>query len=444
MSPHRTFRIALCLLVVVSLVGAVAPGAAAPPPRPLCDACGDSFEETAASHGVALTVERSTATVTVRENGSATWVVRNHLAGDGAATLRTNASLRADIAGRAMWDAEFRGANVSANGVLTMRYREAEFAERSVGGAFRSGAFTEAHGYRNLDGLGADRLVLVAPPGTRVGWTAGDATVSDDGRRMTLTQFEEGSFVTFVPRDAWFGPVLSALAVGSTVGPALALNALAYVALPAAVFALIVGAVAGALSRFDRDVERVRSSIGVGLGVAGALVTTLSLAASGGVSLLGGAAAPLFGVGIGLVVVGAVFSRPEIQERVTYRVLVAGAAVGALVAAGATVAGAVAFDQNGLTRSLISGLPFLVPAFALLPAGYALGRSNRRLAVGTAAVGFALALMPVTPITSPVVEFGSLFVLFATASAAVVAVVGAPLLVAGASLAAPSTVRSET
>jgi hypothetical protein len=261
MVPKRALRSGLCALLVVSLVVAVSPGVAAPPPRPLCDACGDSFEATAGSHGVVVTVEESTATVSVRENGTATWVVRNHLDDSpGAERLRSNASLRAEIADRAMWDAEFLGANVSPEGVLTMRYREADFASRSVGGALYSGEFTEDYGYRNLDGLGADRLVVVAPDGKQVGWTVSGGTVSEDGQRITLTRLDDEGFVTFVPRDAALGPLWSLFAVGSVVAPVVVTNALVGVVLPTAAFALLFGVGVAALPRYGPTAELVRNA----------------------------------------------------------------------------------------------------------------------------------------------------------------------------------------
>ena len=86
MAPRWPLHLCLCcLLISVVALSVFGPSAAAPPPRPLCDACGDAFERTAEAHGVVLTVERSTATVAVHENGSATWVVRNRLADSPAA-----------------------------------------------------------------------------------------------------------------------------------------------------------------------------------------------------------------------------------------------------------------------------------------------------------------------------------------------------------------------
>ena len=438
MVPKRTLRSGLCALLAVSLavalVVAVAPGVAAPPPRPLCDACGDSFEATAAAHGVGVTVERSTATVSVRENGSATWVVRNRL-GDssGAERLRSNASLQAEIGDRAMWDTEFLSANVSPEGVLTMRYREADFASQSVGGALYSGEFTREYGYRNLDGLGADHLVVVAPDGKQVGWTVSGGTTSEDGRRMTLTRLDDEGFVTFVPRDAALGPLWSLLAVGSVVAPVFVTNALVGVVLPTAAFALLLGVAIAALPQFGPVAELVRNAPERVLTVSGALMA-VALLAAGGLSLLGGASAPLFGIAVAFVAFGVALSRPAVRERASYRTLVAGAVAGTLLAAGSTVAVAVAFRQYGVTYALLDGLPFLAPVFALLPAGYAVGRNDRRLALGIAAVGFALPMILRASLTSPT-GVRPFLVVFAVAYAAGITVVGAPLLVVGTSLA---------
>ncbi|WP_435174468.1 hypothetical protein [Halorussus sp. AFM4] len=443
-SPLRASRLAAWLvaatLLAATLLVTTAPAASAPPPRPLCDACGDSFEATAASHGVDVDVERSTATVSVHRNGTATWAVRNRLTDtDGLARLRANASLRAEVADRAMWDAEFLGAGVSESGVLTLRYREPGFAERSVGGVLRSGAFTEAHGYRNLDGLGADRLAVIAPDGMRVDWTVPGATVGDDGRRTTLTGLDRYGFVTFVPEGATLGPALSLLAAASLLGPVVATNLLTRVAVPTALFGAFVAAACGGLARLDRRVERVAERAGVALAGLGALVVVLVLGPpAGGVSLLGGAGAPVFGVGVAAVGFGAALSRPGVRERLTYRRLVGGAALGVVAAAGSTLAAAVAFDRNGLTLSFLTGLPPLVPVFALLPAGYALGAGDRRLAVATATVGFAVSLLPFASLFTPTAQFGPVVVLVAAAYAGAIAVVGAPLLVVGVALAESS------
>jgi hypothetical protein len=419
----------LSCLVVGSLLTVVAPTSAAPPPRPLCDACGDTFEETAEYRGVSLTVERSTAAVTVHRNGTATWVVRNHLAGDGG-RLGVNESLLRSVGDRAMWDAEYLGATVSAEGVVTLRYREAGFAESTARGTLRSGEFTEAYGYRNLAGLGADRLVVVAPDGMRIGWSTPGATVSEDRTRMTLTSLDRGGIVTLVPRDSTLGPVSSILAVGSLVGPVVFLNATVQIGLPAAVFGVAVAALGGGLSWLDPDVNGYSDRIGPALAAVGGLMTALSLAA-GGVSILGGSNAPVVGVGGTFVLSAAAFSRPTVRDRLSYPVTVGLAALGAVLAAGITLLAARLLNQTGLTVALLTGLPVLVPLFALFPTGYALGDGRRRLAVTTTVVSVALVLLPTTPLFSPVVGNGTLVYLalgFATVGALVL---GSPLVVVG-------------
>ncbi|MGB9933606.1 hypothetical protein [Haloarcula amylolytica] len=442
MAPHRLRHLALLCLVCAPLLGTAMPAGAAPPPRPLCDACGDSFESTAQSHGVSVTVTHSNATVAVHKNGSATWVVHNRLSDSaGAARLRTNESLRTAIADRAMWDTELLRANVSGDGVITLRYREADFAQQSVGGTVRTGEFTEAYGYRNLDGLGADRLAVVAPEGTRVGWAIDGATVSDDGRRMTLTELNDGRVVTFVPRDTAFGPLLSLLAVGALLGPVLAVKALAYITLPATVFTLLIGAAAGGVAWLDWDFRRVQGSAGRVLAGFGALATTLLLLAATGVLRVSGVAAPLFGGGTALFLCGVALSQQSIRERASYRTVVGGAVIGAGIALGVTITATPLFARHGFTLPVLSTLLVLGPAFVLFPVGYAVGHGNRRLAMKTAAIGFVLSVVPVLPVLPAPFGLGVLFIPVATAVAAIVAIAGMPIFLAGVSLGVPSSGR---
>lgn len=439
MAPHRLHHLALLCLVCASLLCIAMPAGAAPPPRPLCDACGDTFESTAESHGVSVTVTHSNATVAVNNNGSATWVVHNRLSNsEGVARLRANESLRTAIADRAMWDTELLSANVSGDGVITLRYREAGFAEQSVGGTVRTGEFTEAYGYRNLDGLGADRLVVVAPDGMRVGQGIDGASVSDDGQRMTLTELNDGRVVTFVPQDTAIGPLLSLLAVGTLLGPVMAVKAIAYITLPAAVFTLLIGAAAEGVDWLDWDLKQVRDSAGIVFAGVGALATVLSLLGAAGVLRVGGIAAPLFGGGTALFVCGIALSQQRVRERTSYRTVVGGAVVGAGIALGVTIAAAPMVVRDGFTFP-VSTLLILGPAFVLLPAGYAVGHGNRRLALKTAAIGFVLSMLPVLPILPAPVGLGVLFIPVATASAAAVAIVGLPIFLAGVSLGVPSS-----
>jgi len=441
MAPHRLYALTLLCLVSVPLLGAVVPAGAAPPPRPLCDACGDSFESTAKAHGVAVSVTHSNATLSVHGNGSATWVVHNHLAeSDDTIRLRTNETLRTAIAQRAMWDTELAGANVSADGVVTLRYREPDFAQQSVGGAVRTGEFTEAYGYRNLDGLGADQLVVAAPEGLRVGWAIDGATVSDDGRRMTLTELENGRVVTFVPQDTSLGPLLSLVAVGSLLGPVMAVKALAYITLPTAVFTLVAGVAAGGVGRLNWELRQLRESAGSVVAGLGTVATALSLLSAAGVFRLGDGTAPLFGGGIALLLCGIALSRQRVRERMTYRTLLGGAALGASVAIGLTVAGASLLGSNGSTLPLVAGGVVLGPLFVLLPVGYAVGHGHRGLAIKTAAVGFVASILPVLPILPAPFGLGLLALPVVSAYAAAVAVGGMPIFIVGVALGTPSAV----
>lgn len=435
-SSRRVLLVALVLCLLA--IGAVVPGFARPPPRPLCDACGGSFEQTATGFGVDVTVQHSTAVVYAHENGSATWVVRNRLApSSGVDRLRANASLLDSIADRAMWDVDLVSANLSDDGVLTIGYRDPEFGHPAFGATLRSGAFTESYGYGNIAGLGADRLTVVAPDGMRLASTVPGSTVSDDRGRMTLTSFsdqQEGHFVTFVPRNSILGPVSSLLALGLLLVPVLAMNVFAYLVVPCAALALLLGAVVSVLSRVPGRSERVRNVGGPALVALGAVLAAHPLYAwlVPGVDLFN---APLFGCGVAAVAFGGVLSRPTARTRVTYRTLVAGAVLAAVIAAFASIGGALLFNANGLTLWVRSHLSFGLPVFALLPAGYALGQGKRRLSVATVVVGFAAALVPLTPFLSPILGFGLILVALFLVYAVALAVLGVPLLVVGASLA---------
>jgi hypothetical protein len=426
MVPPRTLAVLALALVTLSFVGASQPAAGAPPPRPLCDACGETFAETATDHGVSLTVADSTATITVHENGTAIWTVENRLDGtEPAQRLRTNESLRTEIAERAMWDTELLAANVTTDGVVTLRYRDPGFADPSFGGTLRSGSFTEPYGYGNLAGLGADRLTVVAPDGMRVGWAAPGASIPGDRGRMTLTTLDTG-FVTFVPEDDPIAPLWSHLSVLALVGPAVALNAVVSIGIPTSVFGLLFGVCCGALSWLDPDLGPVADRVSAGLAVLGAITAAASLLVTTG-SILGTSNGPVLGAGVGSMALGAVLSTRAGRTVNSYRALLGLAASGLTVGA-VTVAASTSVSQySGPLGSQIAALWFLVPIFAYLPAGYALARGRHRLAVTTAIVGFAVGLLPLFRPLGITVLTAALATLYAAA----VTVGGLPLLLVG-------------
>jgi hypothetical protein len=114
--------------------------------------------------------------------------------------------------------------------------------------------------------------------------------------------------------------------------------------------------------------------------------------------------------------------------------VLAGAALAAVVAAGVTVGAGAVFHRGGPRQATLAAVPFVVALFALLPAGYALGRNRPRLAVATAVAGFALALLPTVPLLTPRATGAVLGVLLAVVDGTALLVVGAPLLLVGAAL----------
>lgn len=438
-------RLALLCLLAILLIGGVAPSLASSPPEPICTRCGDSFEETAAHHDVDLTVERSVATVRVHPNGNATWTVENRVDEAGAERLRGNPALLDELTGRNV------EADVAADRpVVTLRYERSGFARRTLGGALVVTEFHPDWSRANYESLGADRLVVTAPDGMRVDATVAGATVEraeptdDGGDRTVLTEYdpEDGRIVTFAPRAALPHPIPTAIATTSLVGPVLLGNLLAFVGVPVAVFAGIVATISLGLARLaagrglHATVAGRSGHLLVGVGV----LVALSALLGDGVAVVG-SDPPILGAGVGLVASGVAVLGPVDRDRATYRTLLGVAALGAAVAALAALLAA--YAAGDLTRWSVSALPWLVPAFALIPAGYAVGRGRFRLALATATLAFAVPMVEFAPLLEPIRGTDLLAVFLGVLYALVLAVLGAPLLVAGASLATVEPTRTD-
>lgn len=77
---HRSqfvFLIGLCILITLGFVAV--PATASPQPSEICGPCGSSFAEAAEDQGVAVNVTETTVSIQIHPNGSATWLVTNHL-----------------------------------------------------------------------------------------------------------------------------------------------------------------------------------------------------------------------------------------------------------------------------------------------------------------------------------------------------------------------------
>ncbi|PSP83914.1 hypothetical protein BRC83_06580 [Halobacteriales archaeon QS_1_68_17] len=104
MQPHGSRTLLFFVITMGGIIAPIPPADASPQPRPICGACGTSFERVAADHGIALTVTRNTARVEVHANGSATWIVTNDVNESAAGRLTDDRELLERIARGAVTD----------------------------------------------------------------------------------------------------------------------------------------------------------------------------------------------------------------------------------------------------------------------------------------------------------------------------------------------------
>lgn len=424
-------RSPLCALLGIALLVALlaaAPATAAPPPQELCGVCGDEFSTVAPGEGVPLNVEHSTATITLRSDGSGHWHARVRVTGSAAERLAANATLRERVVretyahGRTVVDDPRNLATSVENKTLVVDFDVPGVARSGPGGVVYA-EFLSRSGTEGAVELDADRIEIRGPNGTVV--TSGVDGLETCGGAAVWER--EGDETGGLPRSATlaFGPdgVVDALATWATIG-LVALSDLGPGLLAvAAVPTLVLGAAVAALLEFDERVPHVDPDrlalvlAGVGLGVS---VVSLALASSGrGRSMLAVAFAGGF---YGLVAAApALFDRPSPRRLTVWVALVGLVAPAALAALGVVGIGPVVA---------------LVTAGLFLPLGAArLGR-RRTLAVLVAA-------LLLTPLALAAVLFGAGGTLsIALSAAALLAVtlllvaLGAPLYVLGRGTAA--------
>jgi hypothetical protein len=441
MAPRTTL---LAALLVTSVLGVGLAGSAAASPRPVavCEPCDRGFLSAARAHGVDARIERSTATMRVHRNGTATWTVENRVT-DAAATAFRNDSLRRSVAEAAVEVHDGRLLSTSVDGdVVRLRYRTPDAATAATGGVLRVETFRDDPGARVTDDLGADRLTLLAPEGTVVGRALPGADV--DGRRMTVTTFEsrgDGPFVTLVPEGNTLGPLWSLLAVAAPLAPVVGRNVLLLVGVPAAVF----GAGLGSLARLARVLGLAAAPTGgppdrrallvVALGGLG-----LAHPLFGDLVFLGGSTPALVAVSAGLVSLGGGLAVPSVRERCSF-VRLGGVVAGAFAVALAVglllqtlPLGDLSIRDDAVVARLV--LPAL-PLYAVTLAGYAAAHGRPRRGLATAAGAYALVPAATFSITS---RGGSLYFLgvFLSVLGAVGGVVfGIPLFALGYGLPGP-------
>jgi len=425
--------VALCLLG--SLLGAASVATASPRPVPVCSPCDRGLVSAAQAHDQPVRIERSTATMRVHRNGSATWTVENRL---NDADPFENATLRESVAREAVMvhDARLLSTNVSGD-TLRLRYRTPAVATDAPGGVLRVDYFRDDPGAMVRADLGADRLTLVAPEGTVVGHALPGADVS--GRRMTVTSFEsagDGPFVTLVPEDDPLAPLWSLVAIILPLAPIVGRNLLLLVAVPTLVFAAGLGAVAWVVTAAGLDTERARPRRRA-LAVVGLGLLALAHPLAPGLLALGGTEPPLLAGAVGVIALGGALTLPAVRARLSL------ARLAGLVALAFAVTVAVGFVLRAMPGPhvgdhVVRRMLVTLPVYAVTLVGYATAHGGLRRALAATAATFALVLVTTFPILSQGGTLYFLGVVLAVIGGVAGVVVGSPLFLLGHGLPGPA------
>jgi hypothetical protein len=446
--PRRALLLGILAATVLAVGALAAPALASPAPIDVCPPCGDGFVAAASSEDVDVDVEESAAVARVREDGTATFVVRNRLsAGPPAERLRGNPALVERIGENAFrhgysgrYEPRLIGTNVTDD-VVVLRYRIDGFATRAAG-ALRVDYLRENPGGYVYTGLGADRLTVVGPPGTTAARAPGWADV--EGRNVTLTSYQspgQGPFVVYAGEGAPAPSLLGLLAVLDGVAGVVLGNVFWLLVVPGAVLAGVLRGEIRVAGRFADRLPRGRTG-DVAAAVAGLGALAAIHPAYAGIApvlvgyradmLAGGVAAAL--VGVGIVAADAADVRPSLPR--LYALVGGAIALGAAVALAVPDVGAV--DPAGVDRLLRVTLPVL-PVLLALPLGYAAVEGESRTRAGAllaTLAGFAAVAATFFSLTA---SGGALFfvvVLLLCGFAVLVGILGAPLFALGALLAA--------
>ncbi|WP_164471843.1 hypothetical protein [Halosimplex salinum] len=294
MTVRRPALLAVTALAVVALsltaVVAVAPAVGAPPPEELCGVCGDGFEDAAAEAGVLLTVERGTATIAVRDDGSGHWTARVRVSESAADRLAANESLRERVVResldrRTVVDDPRNLRTSVEDRTLVVDFDAAGVAHRGVGGVVLVDML-DSRTRRAALRVDADELRIRGPNGTAVTRAPTGATV--DGAAAVWRSDESsggvnwGGHLAFAPSD---GPLAQSATTVAIVGDGLALTDSTVVFL-GIVPAFFLGGVLLALRQWGDEVPGVDPALAAkGIAGGGAVVAlggSLSLALSAG------------------------------------------------------------------------------------------------------------------------------------------------------------------
>ncbi|AHG03356.1 hypothetical protein HALDL1_06910 [Halobacterium sp. DL1] len=351
--PSRR-SLALCSVLVVALLAAVAPTTAAPPPEDVCGACGSQFESAVADAGGSVSVAESALDVQVFENGSARVVVTNRLAGsDGDWVADNSDAVVGALAGRGGGLAPVP-ADATIQVVddrVTVTYRSNDVARTTVGGVVLVDAFrdTASSGWT----VNADRFRLAAPPGHAV--TAGPAATEDGVLTAERGASLPAAFVAFAPDDGAVSTVATQVALAIETGPRFLANAALVLAVPVLALAGLLRGVDALAARVGAPQDATSVGTAVALGSA-ALLVGLVLSGQATTYFMLHGATPLFAALTGLVVGGL-----AVTDRVHDWRAFAAAAVGTPLLLGVVgaVVGANAHPEVALPtvgRALAAGL----------------------------------------------------------------------------------------
>ena len=440
---RRTLLAPVLVALLVVPPALAAPTAARPPPEPVCSPCGDGFADAVQWHGerhglnsstTVTSVERSTATVRVHENGTVVWTVRNRPTNEATVELlRENGTVLAAVAEQST-PGRLLDARVGPEGVVVFRYRTPGAAAVAPGGVVRFDHFRETTS-RHFTGLGADRLTVRGPPGTVPRGAPSAADV--DGNSFSLTTYgDDGSgFVTFAPPGV-AGRALAHVAVVDAVWWNVVRNLLAVALFPAGVLLVALAAtvrLAGRGGGSEERVTRTAAAVG-GLGVVAFGVALLAL---GGFQRL-----LVVGVSVSHVALAALARsdvRPTLPRAVAGVVVAALAGLVSTVAVAALVAPWYLEQLAALTYYAVdrAGVAVFVTLWLLSMAvvGYAAtDRRYRRVALAGPPAALAAWTALRAPLTRP--QDRSLVVLLVVPAVVAVVVAGLPAFLLGRAVAA--------
>lgn len=442
---------ALLLLGLVVTMGLAASVTASPQPTPVCGVCGGGlvFGTSGTDELRGLTVEESTATIRIHDDGSATWDVTNHVGNESAVSyLHEHPAALDRLVAEALEystvEGPFRNVSASIDGDrVSIRFEDPTAARRMPGGVLVVD-YLHTRGYDSWPVITADRLTIVGPAGTTVTNSPPGARV--EGRNATwhgnasVPLYEASS----VERDAYVTFAEGGLGVGlwTTLAVALATAPIVVAVLtethlaPLGLLALGLLAITAAGRLVFRrwtlpDTRRV------GLGVAGLGALAFVPVALGEVLPQLAGHRWVLELGVMYLTLGAVAYWRGSEARLGH-----GIAAGLLALVGIGLAHAFALPGEYVTRSEavrsgVNAAIHLLPVLAMLVLGATVADGTRRGVVGgILAVLGAFLLAELTVVWPTQRPFGLVLIFFLAGAAAVV-LLGLPMFILGCVIRSP-------